>query len=306
MADYFSPTVVTPPIPLSAVTALELLVLEAVFDAEFDRVKKEIYLFSEIGPNDVILLECAELAAAIAESATATNSTANRYFAGTGQEAEVESDDPYIEIDMTAMSWERILQDIVSRSTDLDEIIITTSFTCSKMRPDGFGGAVTLITADNISGKSTTTMIEDLRAENAVARMGDPDIAASPDDRDELLPVPILAKLSAALCVWEAMLNFRIDHAGDLTTSSKIDAMVAVWEELGSIRMRTFAIEIAHLALDVMHDLREEVDANLWAFDFEFVPAVVENLDWSLDGPEREGEPEIFLAAVLDTLRRKQ
>ena len=36
----------------------------------------------------------------------------------------------------------------------------TAAFTCSKMRPDGFGGMVTLITADEIIGESTNGLLE--------------------------------------------------------------------------------------------------------------------------------------------------
>ena len=38
--------------------------------------------------------------------------------------------------------------------------ITITSFTCSRMRPDGFGGMAVLITRDAIVGKSTGDFLE--------------------------------------------------------------------------------------------------------------------------------------------------
>lgn len=176
----------------------------------------------------------------------------------------------------------------------LDEIVVTTSFTCSKMRPDGFGGAVTLITAETISGKSTTDMLDDLQS--------DAEDNGGTAKADAAASSPQL--LETALCVWEAMLDLRAAH--DENSAPSIRAMMTVWEQLGSVSMRRYAIQIADFALDVHADLRDEVDAGFWSYDFEFIPALVENLDWTIHGPERHGEPEIFLASVLDTLRSRQ
>ncbi len=57
------------------------------------------------------------------------------------------------------------IQDIVRRSTTLRYVTAVSSFSCSKMRPDGFGGMAVLITADRIVGKSTSDILEDFLAE---------------------------------------------------------------------------------------------------------------------------------------------
>ena len=75
------------------------------------------------------------------------------------------SDDTEIEIDFSGTSWEFIFQDIVRRSSTLRYVTAVTSFTCSKMRPDGFGGMAVLITVDAILGKSTNDIIEDFLSE---------------------------------------------------------------------------------------------------------------------------------------------
>lgn len=67
-----------------------------------------------------------------------------------------------IELDFSATSWTFIFQDIVKRSTRLDHVAVVSAFTCSRMRPDGFGGMAMLITADAVAGKSTDDILNDL------------------------------------------------------------------------------------------------------------------------------------------------
>jgi hypothetical protein len=50
----------------------------------------------------------------------------------------------------------------VRRSSTLRYVTVVTSFTCSKMRPDGFDGMAVLITADAVTGKSTEDILCDL------------------------------------------------------------------------------------------------------------------------------------------------
>src|SRR5208282_2411999 len=104
-----------------------------------------------------------ELRAAF-EASTAVASTATTYVAE--RLAAVPADETEIEIDFSGTSWEFIFQDIVRRSLTLRYVTAVTSFTCSKMRPDGFGGMAVLITADAILGKSINDILEDFLAEN--------------------------------------------------------------------------------------------------------------------------------------------
>jgi hypothetical protein len=73
--------------------------------------------------------------------------------------------DTQVELDLSVTSWEPIFQDIVRRSRTLEHIIVVSAFTCTKMRPDGFGGMAMVITADAIRGKSTNDIIEDILAD---------------------------------------------------------------------------------------------------------------------------------------------
>jgi hypothetical protein len=158
MADYFSPTVIQQSIPIADMTPLERLVLSLIFDAEPDG--EAMYFYTSLGPSDVIGLSIDELRAAFDASAgidsTATASIAERV-------AVASTDDT--EIDLSGTSWEFIFQDIVRRSSTLRYVTAVTSFTCSKMRSDGFGGMAVLITADAIVGKSTNDVLKDFLAE---------------------------------------------------------------------------------------------------------------------------------------------
>ena len=160
MADYFEPTIIQQSIPDADMTPLERLLLSNIFEAEPDG--DGWYFFSEQGPATMIAINRTELDAALATSQT-VSSEANVYVAG--QLAPLPPDQAEIDLDLSGTSWEFLFQDIVRRSPRLRYVTAVTSFTCSKMRPDGFGGMAVLITADAVIGKSTNDILEDLLAE---------------------------------------------------------------------------------------------------------------------------------------------
>lgn len=170
MADYHSPTVVTPSIPVADMTALENLLLQQVFDESMDG--NESYFHSWCGPSDILTIDAIELRTAWQESRD-RESRINAYvgkrleaFDATAEDKR--SDD--LDLDLTGPDedWTRMFQDIVRRSQTLDEIVVTTAFTCSKMRSDGFGGSVMRITADAIQYASTVEMLEEMREAPAI------------------------------------------------------------------------------------------------------------------------------------------
>lgn len=160
MANYFSPTVIQQPIPVADMTPLERLVLSLIFDAEPDG--GAMYFHASLGPSDAIGLSIDDLRTAFEVSA-GIDSTTTTYVAE--RLAAAPAGDTEIEIDFSGMSWEFIFQDIVRRSATLRYVTAVTSFTCSKTRPDGFGGVAVLITADAIRGKSTYDILEELLTE---------------------------------------------------------------------------------------------------------------------------------------------
>ena len=161
MADYFTPTVIQPTIPLGDITPLERLLLSHIFNAEPDG--EGLYFYADEGPAGMIWLDRAPLEAALAQSSTARDNTAA--IVVTSQLARVPADNVEIELDVSDMSWQAIFQDILRRSKTLRYVTAISSFTCSKMRPDGFGGMAVLITPSAVVGKSTSDIIEHFLAE---------------------------------------------------------------------------------------------------------------------------------------------
>ena len=155
MADYYTPTVVQQSLPLADMTALKKLVLEAVF--ETDENELALYCFASENVNDFPSLDAGELRDALERSAAIPSRLhdlikpqADRIAAGQSG----------FDFDLGTEGVEFILQDILRRSKTLTHISVTAAFTCSKMRPDGCGGMVTLITADNIIAESTNGLLE--------------------------------------------------------------------------------------------------------------------------------------------------
>jgi len=160
MADYFSQTVIRPDIPRTAMTALEYKVLSQMFDHE--DVGDNVYFCAGHGPNDLLFLDLAEVKALLDKDEGIGSGLADLVR----QEiAKCGPDDVELELDMSAIGFEGIFQDIVQRSA-LDYVEVEAAWTCSKMRPDGFGGAATLITADDIETVSTAGWLEE-----AIARL---------------------------------------------------------------------------------------------------------------------------------------
>jgi hypothetical protein len=155
MADYFTPTVIQPTIPVADVTPLERLLLSHIFNAEADG--GGLYFYADEGPADMIWLDRTPLEAALAQSRIESTATS----LVTEQMARLPADNAEIELDFSHLAWHEIFQDIVRRSPTLRYVTAVSAFTCSKMRPDGFGGMAVLITPSAVIGKSTSDIIED-------------------------------------------------------------------------------------------------------------------------------------------------
>jgi len=166
MADYHSPTVVTPFIPEAEMTALERRVLSLVFDDE-PAGDGQLYFHSWCGPSDVISIDADDLRAAHAASQGVDSAIGDHAASMLEQydRADDHGPDDCFDIDLGEVGhgWPTILADIVRRSTTLDEIVVTAAWTCTKMRSDGFGGSIMRITATGIQHCSTSDMLEALR-----------------------------------------------------------------------------------------------------------------------------------------------
>ena len=155
MANYSTHTLVQQPLPLADMTALEKLVLGAVFETQKTDTTLSCFAWNSV--NDVPALPAAAVRDALAQS----NGTPSRlHDLVIAEMASIGTDAATIDLDLSMMGYEFILQDIVRRSTTLTHVSITAAFTCSKMRTDGFGGMVTLATPDEIISESTNGLLE--------------------------------------------------------------------------------------------------------------------------------------------------
>lgn len=154
MANYFTPTVIQPPIPAADMTPLERFLLDHIFSAEPQG--DTVYFYAEEGPALVPCLDRKELEAALAASRAAGGTAVTHV---TEQLAEEPDTSDHIDLDLSGISWEFIFQDIVRRSRILRYVSAISSFDCSKMRPDGFGGMAVLITAEQIVGETTNDLL---------------------------------------------------------------------------------------------------------------------------------------------------
>ena len=136
MADYFTPTVIQPAIPVADITPLERLLLSHIFNAE--RRRRRLVFLRRGRPGRHDLARPRPVRGGARAIAGTADSTAASFV--TEQLARVPADNVEIELDFSDMSWEAIFQDIVRRSATLRYVTAVSAFTCSKMRPDGFGG----------------------------------------------------------------------------------------------------------------------------------------------------------------------
>jgi len=155
MADYYTPTVVDPVIPIAAMLPIERLFLASVFSEEVDGATA--YYYSDDGATDLVFFPADEVRAALDAVSPETSRLAQKLI---DQQPDAILGEDEIELDMCGDLWADVLQDIVRRSPDLDHLTVTMAFTCSKMRPDGFGGLAMLITADCIRSESTHTLFD--------------------------------------------------------------------------------------------------------------------------------------------------
>jgi hypothetical protein len=169
MADYYMPTVVQPSIPVADMTPLERLVLSHMFEAAPHDDK--LYLSSEMGPSECFSLPIAAVREAMAQSAGTASSLADDLAP---RLAEAGGGDGGLDFDLSCDAGASILQDIVKRSRTIDYISVVSSYMCSRMRPDGFGGSVTVITGEGVFFCSTHDMEEQLlnRAQGRASMSG--------------------------------------------------------------------------------------------------------------------------------------
>ncbi len=150
MANYYFPTVVQPSIPATAMTPLEHLILCEMFEFEVDG--DAFYFFAQEGSASTVSLDIQELKAHLDDSPSPSGPLVDHIRE---QLEAVEDDSGTIDLDLSDFGEGILFQDIVRRHADLDHVTIISAWTCDKMRPDGFGGSITVVTADHVLAANT-------------------------------------------------------------------------------------------------------------------------------------------------------
>ncbi len=187
MAQYCTPTVIQPIIPDAEMTPLERLILTRIFESERDG--DAWYFFAEENPQEIFCAPRTEIETALATTSD-TPSLLHRCVAEQLDDADAEA--AQITLDFTATGYEPILQGILKRSKTLTHITVISSFTCSTMRPDGFGGMATLITRDAVHAKSTQDLL------NEFLELYDEHEPAPTAPHDTIMPDHLFRSLTAA------------------------------------------------------------------------------------------------------------
>lgn len=345
--------VINPAIPLQDITPLERLFLSTVFDA--GEIDGALLLHSDRPVSSTIHIPAADLSSAYQASRDVPNSDLNRIVARRWRHQIDESH--RIEIDLAETSWEFVLQDIVARSTILQEVRVLEWYRHPSQAPDSFGANVMLITATECVGRSSDDLFEELRAGSETQRpaeglrnpTGIPDLTGADPalqrmrsalDRQmtgrfpretfmldwrgrnslasirrfiESFATPIPTDpagysqhLDAALCCWEAMQDYRVLFEHDKPLVRNIHALMQLWTQFGSITLRRWARPAANCALLIHDHLGRELIDRFAPFDYGFIPAVLEVLEWTENGPDFATTLEDAAARVVKKLELQQ
>jgi hypothetical protein len=302
-----------PPIPLAEITPLEMLVLTNVL--ECSETEAGLVLFTDFGPTNPINVQRHELINAFRASAPQTDSALNVFIASRvialipAPSGEVDTE-ATIDIDLSEFPWQFVVQGIMARSPSVSEVVVIQSMNHPSQRPETFGASVSLITASTIHHATSDDLLARFRLQDqAIARPRRPPApvggqgAPVGGDADRLFTA---REVEVALCIWEAMLYFRGLHEDRRPVSDNVVRMSEVWDAASWQAMRSRAAKIVPVALDVYAGLSDSLERDGFRFDFDFIPAMVETLHWSVTGPSREGEPEDFLDQVIAAVKRRR
>jgi hypothetical protein len=153
MANYYTQTVVHQIIPNDCMAPIERWLLTHIFDHEPDG--DGLYFFAEEYPRSE-----ADAAEQLFETIETSRGTCPELCAAVEQA--IRRDESEVTVDLDEIGYPAIFQSIVRRhSNRLPYISIEESLTCSRMRPEGFGGSATLITPDTVEWINTGQWLDE-------------------------------------------------------------------------------------------------------------------------------------------------
>jgi hypothetical protein len=271
-----------PPIPLTDISPLEMLILTNVL--ECSETEDGLVLFTDVGSTNPVRVPRSELVAAFRTSAQYAEDPLNIFIASRvlallPAGGNMDEDDAMIDIDLSQFPWQFVVQGIVARSQYLREVTVIQWMNHPSQRPESFGASVSLITAKAIHHATSEDLLARFRLQDKSLL---PEASSSSSERDgtftgRAASDPFTVKeIETALCIWEAMLYFRGLHQDERPVPDNIVCMSEVWDTVGWQEMRSH------------------------------VPALIETLHWSEDGADLEGEPEELLDDVMVAVRRRR
>lgn len=154
MAHYATPTVVIPALPVACIDPVERFILTSVFEHQL--WEGTLHLFAEDGVDDELFVSRQALDVVLDTQEPGTHRLAMLLAAQIRETSQANDPQPLICF-INELEPARVLQGIVQRHPkQVPHVVIQQAFTCSVMRPDGFGGAATLIHAEGIEHICTT------------------------------------------------------------------------------------------------------------------------------------------------------
>jgi len=161
MADYYNPTVIVPPIPLKDISLFELFIMKNFF--EFDELGDTIYFYSSEGCYYEKDLKIGHIRENL--DPLQLEQVDRKYLSNDLREW-IDHNKPDEEFPFTVAFDEDVLveflQNIIDRSDSVKRIDVISSYTCSKMTMDGFGGRRVSVTKDFIDEIDTNNLENDI------------------------------------------------------------------------------------------------------------------------------------------------
>jgi hypothetical protein len=156
MANYYIQTVVHQTIPPACMTPLETAILTQVFQYE-EEDDGSLYLFAEESPSSSIVIDQSMIDRGADGFRKAIEDSRERSPELVQAVEKVWTGEADLDVEELG-GYEPIFLEIIRREKNKIEggcFAIEQSFTCSKMRSDGFGGAMTMVTPEGVQGIST-------------------------------------------------------------------------------------------------------------------------------------------------------
>lgn len=153
-----------PALPIADITPLEKLILSKVLDCA--EVDGGLELYTDTGPMNPIVVSRRELIEALDTSDQANESLLKRF---TREHVlsilPTEDIDPesIVFIDLSEFPWQFVVQDIVTRSPTLRELVVIQWISDPSQRPDTFGASVSLVTENGVFHATSEDLLADFR-----------------------------------------------------------------------------------------------------------------------------------------------